>query len=286
LENQIRENIYMNIDELQTHPNNDKLLPMLAEMDLQRLKERIKTYGFTEELEINKNKVILDGHNRVNILKKYRDELKIEQVPCRIVDIPEEEENAYIISKNFDRRQLSLLMQSYLRGKYYNEVKKKLGSNQYTEKLTVGDPEKYLKSSELVADRYGTSSSTIEKDGRFVNKCNDLILQTSHDFVFNLLNGKIDANKNLILKLAELPEEAVYNVHKYYKNCDMPYPSLLKVISKFTQQVKVEDEEQYFSVRIKRDYIPRIMELNKETNYTPKEFMDVVMKFYFDNHQK
>ena len=153
---------YININELKPHPNNNKLLPTLTDIDLQRLKERILKYGFTEEIEINKNNIILDGHNRINILKKYYDELKIEQVPYRIVDIPEEEENSYIISKNFDRRQLSLLMQSYLRGKYYNEVKKKLGSNQYTEKLPAGDPDKYLKSSEIVAARYGTSASTIE----------------------------------------------------------------------------------------------------------------------------
>ena len=80
------------IKDLKPNSKNDKLLPSLSEFEMERLKERIRKYGFTEEVEITKDDIILDGHNRINILKNNFKELGILEVPCRIIDIPEVED--------------------------------------------------------------------------------------------------------------------------------------------------------------------------------------------------
>ena len=120
--------INVNISKLKPHPKNSTLLPQLTGGELRRLKNRIKTYGFNEPIEINKQGYVLDGNNRIfKVLLPFQNELEIFKVPAKVIDISEYDEADYIISKNLDRRQLSKLTQSYIRGKEYNNKKKKQG---------------------------------------------------------------------------------------------------------------------------------------------------------------
>ena len=218
--------ISVNISKLTPHPKNEKLLPRLTKGELNRLKDRIKKYGFVEPIEITKSGTVLDGNNRIfKILIPDKTELeeagvKVDKIPVRIIDIPESDEENYIISKNFDRRQLSKLMQSYIRGQQHNEMKKEIGYNQYTIIKKYGgektSPPK--KTAVILADRFGITDRTIKNDGRFTKICDELIALTDYNFVFNLLNGEIKANKSLITQLSKQPNDFVGAVFSHYSN--------------------------------------------------------------------
>ncbi|MFW5795123.1 MAG: hypothetical protein ACOCV1_06525, partial [Bacillota bacterium] len=171
--------INIEISKLKPHPKNEKLLPRLTKGELTRLKDRIKQYGFIEPIEITKSGMVLDGNNRIfKILIPYKSELEeagveVNKVPARIVAIPEDEEENYIVSKNFDRRQLSKLMQSYIRGQQYNERKRQRGGKQ-TNRQNVAL---------LLSNKFGMAERTIQRDGRFAKLCDELIQSTDYNFV-------------------------------------------------------------------------------------------------------
>lgn len=232
--------IYVNVSSLKPHPKNEKLLPKLTIAELKRLKDRIKKYGFTESIEITKEGYVLDGNNRVfKILVPYKDELAecgidADKVPARIIDIEKDEEENYIISKNFDRRHLSKLMQSYIRGTQYNELKKSqggTGANQYKEQSAKKCHS--AKTASVLANKFSMAESTIRNDGNFAKLCENLILYTNYDFVFELLNGEIKANKSLIIKLSKEPKVFIENVFDYYKaeeNKEIPLKEVMENI--------------------------------------------------------
>lgn len=180
----------ISIDKLKIHPKNNKILPKLNDNEKKRLKKRIKQYGFNEPIEITKNKVILDGNYRIEILREYKSELNIDRVPYKVIDIDEGDEVKYIVEKNSDRRQLSPLVLSYLRGKRYNEIKSKqggTGANQFNKNKQSDQNDHSAKSSEKVADKFGVSSPTIRRDAEFSNNI-DLICSYYHiDEPFDLL---------------------------------------------------------------------------------------------------
>lgn len=120
-QNAISAAIFMKISDLKENPLNKKILPILTQDQRECLKRRIQEYGFREPVEITPENSILDGHNRIKICQ----ELGILKVPAIIINIPLEEQEIYIIQKNFSRRQLTPEQQSILRGKIYQHEKKK-----------------------------------------------------------------------------------------------------------------------------------------------------------------
>ena len=282
--------ISVNISKLTPHPKNEKLLPRLTIGELNRLKDRIKKYGFVEPIEITKSGTVLDGNNRVfKILIPDKTELeeagvKVDKIPVRIIDIPESDEENYIISKNFDRRQLSKLMQSYIRGQHYNEMKKKHGGK----RKKASPKNKDLKTSYILAKRFNISHSTIESDGRFVKLCDELIVLTDYNFVFNLLNGEIKASKNLITQLFKQPKDFVENVFNHYTNNygdKQEYKPLKEVIEniKGSKESKANNKKEIIDVvslhiNLKRDLDRQIENLSRKKGIDKEKLIETILE--------
>lgn len=280
--------INVDISRLKPHPDNEKLLPRLTKGELRRLKERIEKYGFNEPIEITKTGYVLDGNNRIfKILMPFEDELQIKKVPARVINIKEELESDYIISKNFDRRQLSKLMQSYIRGQQYNDLKKQgerkdLTCGQNVHKLksknsTCGQNVHKLKTSEILADKFGMTERTIRRDGSFAKLCDELIRNTDYDFVFNLLNGEIKANKSLITKLSKQSKEFINKIYQHYKT-ENDFQPLKEVFEKFSKNKNKNKKKLVFEFEIDEDLKKEVEKLSKETGMNKNELMTQLLK--------
>ena len=292
--------ISVNISKLTPHPKNEKLLPRLTKGELNRLKDRIKKYGFVEPIEITKSGTVLDGNNRVfKILIPNKTELedagvKVDKIPARIIDIPESDEENYIISKNFDRRQLSKLMQSYIRGQQYNEMKKKqggTGANQYNKDEQSAKNYQSAKTSQIIANRFDIAESTVRNDGRFKKLCDELIVLTSYDFVFNLLNGEIKANKSVIQNLHKLPNTLIENVFIYYRESkDFELKPLKKVIDEIEKNKELDTHDEHTEwkkeyIKIKSEYDVLISNLAKQKNIDKDDLINEALKMYIESNK-
>lgn len=277
--------INVSVSKLTPHPQNEKLLPRLTQDELKRLKERILRYGFTEPIEITTDGVVLDGNNRVfRILISNKDEFEeagifVQKIPARVIDIPEDEEADYIVSKNADRRQLSKLVLSYIRGKEYNN-KKMQGQRR---DLTSHQNDEKLKTSEILAIKYSLASATIERDGRFTKLCDKLSNITSQDFLFALLNGEIKANKSLIQKLAKSSGNVIERVYKHYKNESNYDDNLKDVMDKIQKSDKDQsngkkDEWKEEKIKIRTKYEEKIRLIAEEKGVSKVEVIDELLK--------
>ena len=273
--------IIISIDELKAHPKNAKLLPKLTSSQLKRLKDRIKQYGFNEAIEITPERFVLDGNNRVfNILKPYRHELKIDLIRAKIIDIPKKDQAEYIISKNFDRRQLSKLMQSYIRGQQYNSQKKSHGGARKASK----HKENLQKTSDVLANKFNLSPMTIVRDGSFAKLCNKLITDTCYDFVFDLLNGEIKTSKTLISKLSKQPKSIIKKVLEYYSNSDDENPKPLKEVLEMFLKVKQVDPpttiRKRFEIEFDRSVEKQLQLIAKEQKKNENELVKEAVEKY------
>ena len=279
-----KDEIIISIDELKAHPKNAKLLPKLTSSQLKRLKDRIKQYGFNEAIEITRKRFVIDGNNRVfNILKPYRHELKIDLIRAKIIDIPEKDQAEYIISKNFDRRQLSKLMQSYIRGQQYNSMKKQIGSNQYSKDAKErNSPPK--KTSVSLAEQFRLTERTIRNDGSFAKLCNKLISNTCYDFVFDLLNGEIKASKTHINKLSKQPKSIIKKVLEYYSNSDDEDPKPLKEVLEMFSKTKKADPpttiRKRFEIEFDRSFEERLKHIARKRKKNENELVKEAIEKY------
>lgn len=98
--------VLIKINELKSCKFNNEFFDNLSKQDYNSLKLDIEKKGIKTELHITKSKMILCGHQRWNIAK----ELKIINIPCKIIDIDENDElkiKEYIIIDNLLRRHLT-----------------------------------------------------------------------------------------------------------------------------------------------------------------------------------
>lgn len=98
--------VLIKTNELKSCKFNNEFFDNLSKQDYNSLKLDIEKKGIKTELHITKNKMILCGHQRWNIAK----ELKIIDIPCKIIDIDENDKlkiKEYIIIDNLLRRHLT-----------------------------------------------------------------------------------------------------------------------------------------------------------------------------------
>lgn len=276
--------INVDISKLKPHPKNSTLLPQLTGGEIRRLKNRIKNYGFNEPIEINKQGYVLDGNNRIfKVLIPFQDELEIFKVPTKVININESEESAYIISKNFDRRQLSKLTQSYIRGKEYNTKKKKQGRQ-----LNKEDKMSSLKKTyDMLAEKYNVSNRTVQRDGSFAKICDELKNITSDEFIFNLLNSEIKANKSLIIELSKQSILIIKEIYNYYNNSvDLELPPLKDILERIEKEKKNNRKKEYEqkTIKIKYEYNKLLSELAKKEKKNENELINEIIGKYLENN--
>lgn len=266
--------IEVDIFKLKPHPENEKILPKLTAGELKRLKDRIKKFGFTEPIEINQEGLVLDGNNRIfKVLIPYQDELKIYKVPARKITITKSEEINYIISKNFDRRQLSKMTQSYIRGVEYNSMKDKRGGD----KRSKYQNDTLKNTAQNLSHKYHVSVITIKRDGSFAKICDKLKRLTGDEFVFNLLNGEIKSNKSIITQFSKYSDQIITDIFKAYKelNTELELPALKLVMEKVV-------EENIEAVKKKNDYKKKLIEINTEYE---RKLIEIAKKKQIDENK-
>lgn len=178
------------IADLKQHKRNDEL-PQLTKDERTGLKRLIELHGFTEAIEITKNNVILDGHNRVSIAK----ELNMKELPYRIIDIEEHEEFKYILDKNSSRRQMTQKKIAYLRGKLYLTTKGD-GSGSKSEQIAKED---------------SVSEKTVRRDAKYAEDL-ETITSDCPNIKEKILNNEIKATKEQIQEVASLPKEEQHKI--------------------------------------------------------------------------
>jgi hypothetical protein len=110
--------------------------------------------------------VLLDGHHRFALCRAHN-------IPFTIVERPvsvrsREDAVGWIIANQLGRRNLTPEQQSYLRGKRYNVEKHAIGTNQHSL------PHKEGATAERLAEEYGVSPVTIERDPQFAKAVDTL----------------------------------------------------------------------------------------------------------------
>jgi hypothetical protein len=129
------------------------LIPPVAKEDEQTLRQDILENGIRVPLEVTKDLVLVDGHQRHRILRQNPDAPQV--VPYRVLDIAEEEIPKHIFAVNFQRRQLS----RFNRAKIAVETAEKWGwFKESEERMKSGKPADPMEKSPE-----GTTHERIEK---------------------------------------------------------------------------------------------------------------------------
>lgn len=149
-------------------PEFKKLIPALAPEEYSQLEANIVDDGCRDPLAVWKEEnLLLDGHNRFEICKRYGMEYEL-----FFVSLPDRQHAInWIINNQLGRRNVTSEQASYLRGKRYN-----------MEKVDHGGDRKSKDQNDLLngttatrlADEYKVSEPTIKRDGKFAEAVDTL----------------------------------------------------------------------------------------------------------------
>ena len=97
------------------------LVPRLSKEEMQILTESIMKNGQREPITVSKNYFILDGHSRFEICQNLGMKVK-----CRVMSFDSyEEEEAYVVEANMERRNVNNFQKLEIYQNYYKVLKKK-----------------------------------------------------------------------------------------------------------------------------------------------------------------
>lgn len=199
----IREHIIIN-------PDLESLIFPLTDEEFEQLEKNILREGCREPLVLWKNEeehhVLVDGHNRHRVCRKHN-------LPFRFIakDFKDlEEAKDWMINNQLGRRNVTEETKSFLRGLQYKREKKKQGwqtgqAISSSEKRSKGDGKRTV---EILAKQHNVSSSTIQRDEKFVDAVDKL---TGENLVLRkkVLNKEIKIPKTQLIQLAEEDEVKV-----------------------------------------------------------------------------
>ena len=185
-----------------------RILPVLSEDELASLERSILKYGCIEPL-ILWNNVLLDGHNRLEILKRH--ELPIKTVSLELSS--REDALVWIIEFQITRRNLTPIQLSYYRGLHYHTEKQIItnaaGKNQFTEVEVQSEPQPLEQSTAVrLADHYNVSRSTIKRDAHVANAIN-AIGEASPEIKTDILSGRTHMTRKQLKELSSGTQEDV-----------------------------------------------------------------------------
>lgn len=156
------------VDKLKVDPEFEALCPPLTPEEMNLLEHNIVKDGCLEPLAIwvNGSTTILDGHNRHRICTQLGIEFKTKAIEVK----DRNDAINWIIAKQLGRRNLTDEQKSYLRGKRH------CVENAGLCRIPVHQNDGQLrgKTSQRLAEEYGVSSATIERDARFAKAVDKL----------------------------------------------------------------------------------------------------------------
>lgn len=166
-------------------------IPPLSKDEFSQLETNIVKEGVRDPLilwQIDNSYVLIDGHNRYDICKKYN-----LTFPFKVLPFKEEKEVMdWMINHQLGRRNLTKEQASYLRGlRYQNEKAQGKRSD-----LTSGQIDQKSNSSTAarLAEEYGVSEVTIRRDGEFAEAI-DKIGRDNPQLKNEILTGKVKIRK-------------------------------------------------------------------------------------------
>lgn len=193
-------------------PELEQLIPPLLEDEFRQLEQNIIREGCREALlvwqtseeiinletqNIDTVFVLIDGHNRYNICKKYVIDFKIHLVNFKnLYDVRQ-----YMIDNQLGRRNLSPEQISFLRGMKYLTEKKEKGKYERLDHKGHFVPydKETVSTSEKLGERFKVSAKTIKRDAEFASGLEKLTPELKSD----ILSGKTKVNKTLIQQVGK-----------------------------------------------------------------------------------
>tara|TARA_B110000495_G_scaffold139765_1_gene122786 strand:- start:682 stop:1398 length:717 start_codon:yes stop_codon:yes gene_type:complete len=151
------------------------LVPRPSKQEMQILTESIMKNGQREPIVINHNHFILDGHTRFEVCQN----LGIEPV-CRVMKFDTyEEEEAYVVESNMERRNVNNFQKLEIYHNYYEKIKKKVQSQKTRDKygriVSMNKNVRGTRSIEILADKLKMSVNQVQCGIWLINNATPLI---------------------------------------------------------------------------------------------------------------
>jgi len=169
------------------------IIAKLSEDELKHLELNIKENGCLDPIKVNKDGVILDGHNRYDICTRNNIEFT-----TTVLDLgDEDEEKKWIYLNQLGRRNLTKEMFEIYIGKYYKANKQKHGTNRFSREDNLSS----LENLKDIAEKFNKNEKAVKRAGKYVEDI-ESIEDISTGFEEKILNSEIKATKNEITQLA------------------------------------------------------------------------------------
>lgn len=194
---QIKENIVI-LEEF------EKLIFPLSEEEFIQLEENIINEGCREPLVLWKQEedkyALIDGHNRYKICQKHHIDFKIFVKDFEDVEVAKD----WMINNQLGRRNVTEETKSWLRGLQYKREKKKQGWQVGQKDLVAEDKggKKPKRTVQILAEQHNVSSSTIQRDEKFVDAV-DTLVGDDLELRKKILKKEIKIPKTQLTKLVE-----------------------------------------------------------------------------------
>ncbi len=193
------------------------LIPALASEELTQLEENILKEGVRDPIIIwqsGSSYVLVDGHNRFAICKKYSIDFPFKSMVFK----DEDEVRDWMIKNQLGRRNLTQEQQSYLRGLRYLQEK---GQGRRTD-LTYGQnvqKSESVSTAERLAREYNVSDKTIIRDAQFAEGL-EVVGRDNPELKKEILSGTSKLSKSEVQKLSKglrsTSESNEEETHKIY----------------------------------------------------------------------
>lgn len=187
-------------------PEFRSLLAPLSPDEYNQLQANIRDEGCREPLIVWQGEdILLDGHNRLKICNELgiSYQTREQRFPTRDAAFN------WIIANQLGRRNLTPEQVAYLRGKRYQGEKKKLGGHLKRNPQNEDDPKRTC---DKLADEYGVSPNTIQRDGTFSEAVDTIAATLGEETKQAILTGEIKQPRAIIAEAAKVakvePEKA------------------------------------------------------------------------------
>ena len=184
-----------------------RLLPPLDKQEFCNLEESILEYGCMNPLVLWNN-ILIDGHNRFNIVKKHN-------LPYNTISLDfnsRDEAIAFLIKIQIDRRNLTPMQLTYFRGLHYNIEKKIHGGDRRSQDISSGQND-HLKgtTASRLSKHYKISPKTIRRDAQIA----DVLIaigKESQEAKNDILLGNTRINRKQLREMASDSEEEIAKI--------------------------------------------------------------------------
>ena len=235
------------MEQLRIDEEFQKILPPLTEEEFQQLEKNIVNDNEVRDPIIVWNGVIVDGHNRWNILQKHPDipyQIKRKDFKDRwqVID--------WIISTQSGRRNLTELKRTDLMGLQLEARKhtEKFFGNQYVNSKGVRkncadqtDSEAHNKCSRTtneIAKEFGVAPRTVD-DAYAFHKGMEVVEKEDKQLASDILNGKTRVTKKEIMELRKAePEELKKSINQIKEGIKRPRKNPKMITEKDRQDMK------------------------------------------------